>query len=81
MRLDNKGKLVIAINASPRKKWNTAMLLGEALKGASEEGFRRGLQKRAPRPSSSISVTSAAGAASVAFPAKRRKIACGEAAP
>ncbi|MCX6686364.1 MAG: flavodoxin family protein [Methanoregula sp.] len=29
---------VIAINGSPRKKWNTAMLLGKALEGAESQG-------------------------------------------
>jgi multimeric flavodoxin WrbA len=29
---------VIAINGSPRKNWNTAMLLEEALKGAASKG-------------------------------------------
>ena len=28
----------IAINGSPRKKWNTAILLENALKGAESEG-------------------------------------------
>jgi multimeric flavodoxin WrbA len=29
---------VLAINGSPRKKWNTAMLLENALKGAASQG-------------------------------------------
>ncbi len=29
---------VIAINGSPRKKWNTAQLLQQALKGAESAG-------------------------------------------
>ena len=29
---------VIAINGSPRKKWNTAMLLEKALEGAKSKG-------------------------------------------
>ena len=29
---------VIGINGSPRKKWNTAILLGKALEGAASEG-------------------------------------------
>jgi len=29
---------VLAINGSPRKKWNTAMLLGKALEGAASQG-------------------------------------------
>ncbi len=31
---------VIAINGSPRKKWNTATLLEKALEGAASEGCR-----------------------------------------
>ena len=29
---------IVGINGSPRKKWNTATLLGHALKGAESEG-------------------------------------------
>jgi len=29
---------VMAVNGSPRKKWNTATLLGKALKGAASKG-------------------------------------------
>jgi NAD(P)H-dependent FMN reductase len=29
---------IIAINGSPRKKWNTAMLLEKALEGAASQG-------------------------------------------
>lgn len=29
---------VMAINGSPRKKWNTAILLGKALEGAGSQG-------------------------------------------
>ena len=29
---------VIAVNGSPRKKWNTATLLGKALEGARQAG-------------------------------------------
>ncbi len=34
---------VIAINGSPRKTWNTATLLGHALRGAASEGKETGL--------------------------------------
>jgi multimeric flavodoxin WrbA len=34
---------VIAINGSPRKKWNTATLLEKALEGAASEGAETGL--------------------------------------
>jgi len=33
-------KTVIAINGSPRKTWNTAMLLGHALEGAASKGAK-----------------------------------------
>jgi multimeric flavodoxin WrbA len=35
---ENTMKTVIAINGSPRKKWNTAMMLESALKGAESQG-------------------------------------------
>jgi multimeric flavodoxin WrbA len=38
MSLDNDNKLVVAIDGGPRKGWNTALLLEEAIKGAKEEG-------------------------------------------
>ena len=31
-------KRVVAVNASPRKGWNTDMLVGEAARGAEEAG-------------------------------------------
>ena len=31
-------KHIVAINASPRAKWNTAMLVDEAARGAQEAG-------------------------------------------
>jgi hypothetical protein len=34
---------LIAINGSPRKKWNTATLLQQALDGAASQGFETGL--------------------------------------
>jgi multimeric flavodoxin WrbA len=36
----DKQKLVVALDAGPRKKWNTSLLLEEALKGAKDEGAR-----------------------------------------
>jgi multimeric flavodoxin WrbA len=36
----NDGKLVVALDAGPRKKWNTSLLLEETLKGAKDEGAK-----------------------------------------
>jgi multimeric flavodoxin WrbA len=33
-----KMSIVIAVNGSPRKRWNTAMMLEHALKGAESKG-------------------------------------------
>jgi len=33
--------IAVAINGSPRKQWNTAMLLEQALEGAASQGRRR----------------------------------------
>ncbi|MDR2350372.1 MAG: flavodoxin family protein [Deltaproteobacteria bacterium] len=38
MTQEGNDKLVVALNGGPRKRWNTALLLEEVLKGAEEEG-------------------------------------------
>jgi multimeric flavodoxin WrbA len=37
---------VLGINGSPRKTWNTAMLLQKALEGAASQGAENGLDER-----------------------------------
>jgi multimeric flavodoxin WrbA len=40
MSQEPQEKLVVAVNGGPRKEWNTALLLEETLRGASEKGAK-----------------------------------------